>query len=335
MRTDGVDAPLEYRVALTVAGDEILADYTGTSPQQPRAINCVYAYTYAMTAYALKCALLPGLANNEGMYRPVRVTAPEGSILNPRFPAAVVSRAVTGHYVPVLLFGALHRVIPDRIMAGAGSPLWAGQPRRRPHQRPPHRQPAPARADEGRHGAREDAGRRRLGAARPARARAARARPRPRLRHAREIHVAALHVGRDQLDPHAVADVEPLPAAHQLALHVRLPDPHPRALVGRPGNEGVEGLADPRLHQQRRSRFPHLTLDLVRVVLLLRAVAREGAELVRGVRRRPARESRLEEALREQVGKAAVGRRRVRVVPGAAAAARPRRPPPRVPAVPP
>jgi N-methylhydantoinase B len=41
MRTDGVDAPLEYRVALTVAGDEILADYTGTSPQQPRAINCV------------------------------------------------------------------------------------------------------------------------------------------------------------------------------------------------------------------------------------------------------------------------------------------------------
>ena len=127
MRTDGVDAPLEYRVALTVAGDEILADYTGTSPQQPRAINCVYAYTYAMTAYALKCALLPGLANNEGMYRPVRVTAPEGSILNPRFPAAVVSRAVTGHYVPVLLFGALHRVIPDRIMAGAGSPLWAVQ----------------------------------------------------------------------------------------------------------------------------------------------------------------------------------------------------------------
>jgi len=70
---------------------------------------------------------LPGLANNEGMYRPMRVTAPEGCLLNPRFPAAVVSRAVTGHYVPVLLFGALHQVIPDRVMAGAGSPLWAVQ----------------------------------------------------------------------------------------------------------------------------------------------------------------------------------------------------------------
>jgi N-methylhydantoinase B len=127
MRTDGVDAPLDFKVALTITGDAIVADYTGTSPQQPRAINCVLAYTSAMTAYAIKCALLPGLANNEGMYRPIKVAAPEGCILNPRFPAAVVSRAVTGHYVPVLLFGALHQVIPERVMAGVGSPLWAVQ----------------------------------------------------------------------------------------------------------------------------------------------------------------------------------------------------------------
>jgi N-methylhydantoinase B len=125
MRTDGVDQPYEFRLALTVAGDAIVADYTGTSPSQPRAINCVLAYTYAMTAYAVRCALLPDLANNEGMYRPVRVVAPEGCLLNPRFPAAVVSRSNTGHYVPVLVFGALHQVIPDRVMAGTGSPLWA------------------------------------------------------------------------------------------------------------------------------------------------------------------------------------------------------------------
>jgi N-methylhydantoinase B len=123
-RTDGVDVPFDFKVAVTVRGDEIIADYTGTSPQQPRAINCVYAYTYAMTAYAIRCALLPALANNEGMYRPMTVTAPEGCLLNPRFPAAVVSRAVTGHYVPLLVFGALHRVIPERVMAGVGSPLW-------------------------------------------------------------------------------------------------------------------------------------------------------------------------------------------------------------------
>jgi N-methylhydantoinase B len=124
-RTDGTGAPFDFKIALTVAGDAITADYTGSSPQQPRAINCVLAYTFAMTAYAVRCALLPGLPNNEGMYRPITVTAPEGSLLNPRFPAAVVSRATTGHYVPALVLGALHQVIPERVMAGAGSPLWA------------------------------------------------------------------------------------------------------------------------------------------------------------------------------------------------------------------
>jgi N-methylhydantoinase B len=59
------------------------------------------------------------------MYRPVKVTAPEGCLLNPRFPAAVVSRANTGHYVPLLVLGALSEIIPDKVMAGAGSPLWA------------------------------------------------------------------------------------------------------------------------------------------------------------------------------------------------------------------
>ena len=123
--TDGFEKPYHFTLALTVKGDEIVADFTGTSPAQPRAINCVLAYTYAMTAYAVRCALLPGLPNNEGMYRPVKVVAPEGCLLNPKFPAAVVSRAQTGHYVPVLVLGALHQVIPDRVMAGAGSPLWA------------------------------------------------------------------------------------------------------------------------------------------------------------------------------------------------------------------
>jgi len=123
--TDGFEKPYTYRIALTVRGDEITADFAGTSAAQPRAINCVLAYTYAMTAYAVRCALLPGLPNNEGMYRPVKVEAPEGCLLNPKFPAAVVSRAQTGHYVPVLVLGALHQVIPDKVMAGAGSPLWA------------------------------------------------------------------------------------------------------------------------------------------------------------------------------------------------------------------
>ena len=54
------------------------------------------------------------------MYRPVKVVAPEGCLLNPKFPAAVVSRAQTGHYVPILVLGALHQVIPERVMAARG-----------------------------------------------------------------------------------------------------------------------------------------------------------------------------------------------------------------------
>jgi N-methylhydantoinase B len=124
LESDGLEEPFRFKLALTVKDGTIEADYTGTSPQQPRAINCVMAYTFAMTAYAVKCALLPNLPNNDGMFRPIRVKAPEGSIVNPRMPASCGGRAATGHYVPVLVFRALHQAIPDRVMAAAGSPLW-------------------------------------------------------------------------------------------------------------------------------------------------------------------------------------------------------------------
>jgi N-methylhydantoinase B len=78
-----------------------------------------------MTAYALKCALLPNLPNNEGIFRAVAVTAPDGSIVNPRFPAAVGGRMATGHYLPIAVFGALAKVLPDRRIAASGSPLWS------------------------------------------------------------------------------------------------------------------------------------------------------------------------------------------------------------------
>ena len=124
--TDGLSAaaPFVFRVALTIAGEHIRADFAGSSPAQPRAINCPYCYTFAMTAYAVKCALLPDLPNNAGMYRTIEVAAPENCIVNPLPPAPVGARALSGHYVPAVLFGALAQVLPDRVMAGAGSPLW-------------------------------------------------------------------------------------------------------------------------------------------------------------------------------------------------------------------
>lgn len=124
MQTDGFGERFRYAVAVRIRAGAIECDFTGTSPQQPRAINCVLAYTAAMTAYAIKCLLLPDLPNNDGLFRPIRAIAPEGSILNPRSPAPVGGRACTGHYVPTVIFGALFQVLPQKVMAGVGSPLW-------------------------------------------------------------------------------------------------------------------------------------------------------------------------------------------------------------------
>lgn len=124
MLTDGFDERFRYAVTVKILGDEVECDFTGTSEQQPRGINCVLAYTNAMTAYAIKCLLLPDLPNNDGLFRPIRVVAPEGTLLNPKFPAAVGGRACTGHYVPIAIFGAMYQVLPQRVMAGVGSPLW-------------------------------------------------------------------------------------------------------------------------------------------------------------------------------------------------------------------
>lgn len=122
--TDGLTEPLDLKVTLTIDGDEVLADFAGSAPQVDKAINCAMCYTYAMTAYAVKCAAAPHLPNNDGSIRPIRAVAPEGCILNPQFPASGGSRALIGHFVPSLIFGALAQIVPERIMAGAGSPLW-------------------------------------------------------------------------------------------------------------------------------------------------------------------------------------------------------------------
>lgn len=124
IRTDGLTEPLDLKVTLTIDGDEVHADFAGSAPQVDKAINCAMCYTYAMTAYAVKCAAAPNLPNNDGSIRPIKASAPEGCILNPQFPASGGSRALIGHFVPSLIFGALAKVIPEKIMAGAGSPLW-------------------------------------------------------------------------------------------------------------------------------------------------------------------------------------------------------------------
>ena len=78
-------------------------------------------YTEAYTCYPLKCALDPATPRNEGSYRMIHVAAPEGSILNPRFPAPVYARQLVGHCLAAALYTALAPVLGDAIVAESGS----------------------------------------------------------------------------------------------------------------------------------------------------------------------------------------------------------------------
>jgi N-methylhydantoinase B len=124
IQTDGLDEPLTIRCAVTVAGDEVSVDYTGSSEQTQRGMNVVLNYTAAYTVYGLKCAIAPEMPNNEGSFLPLSVTAPEGTILNPRFPAAVAARHIVGHFLPHAVFGALAPILPDRVVAEGSGNIW-------------------------------------------------------------------------------------------------------------------------------------------------------------------------------------------------------------------
>ena len=124
---DGFDDPLAIRIALTVEGRRLRVDYAGTSPEVDRGINVVYNYTHAYTTYPLACAISPHVPNNEGSFRPVTVTAPEGSILNARRPCAVGARHLIGHFLSQAVFGALSQVVPGGVIADGSAGLWNTQ----------------------------------------------------------------------------------------------------------------------------------------------------------------------------------------------------------------
>lgn len=116
--------PITIKCAVHVNEKSIRVDYDGTSPQVSKALNVVPTYTYAFTSYALKCLLCPDLPNNEGCFIPIEVVAPEGTILNPKFPASVGARALTGHLLPEAVMGALSELLPEVVLAPSSSPMW-------------------------------------------------------------------------------------------------------------------------------------------------------------------------------------------------------------------
>ncbi len=121
---DGLHEPILIQCKVKIKGDSIAIDYTGTSPAHTLAINAVLNYVFAYSAYPIKCVFSPEVPNNEGSFRPITVTAPEGSLLNAKKPSPLGARNVTGNllYGPIML--ALSQALPDRVQADCGAAVW-------------------------------------------------------------------------------------------------------------------------------------------------------------------------------------------------------------------
>jgi N-methylhydantoinase B len=132
---DGIDIDQRIRieVAATIRDGEIHFDLTGSSPQVKGPINCVPSGSLAAACFAVRAVTDPTIPNNGGCFRPISLTLPEGTIVNPREPAPVNARTATIKRITNTMLMALAPIAPDRIPApNAGELLvmaWGGQRR--------------------------------------------------------------------------------------------------------------------------------------------------------------------------------------------------------------
>src|SRR5215813_4262619 len=136
---DGIDygKPIRLFVTFRKAGDALVADWTGTSPQVKGAINNTASFTRAATYTCLKSVLAHDVLCNAGFYRAIDVIAPPGTIANGVLPAASAARGLTGFRMLDTCFGALAQMLPARSIAASeggntGVSIGGYYPDRRP-----------------------------------------------------------------------------------------------------------------------------------------------------------------------------------------------------------
>jgi N-methylhydantoinase B len=115
---DGIDdEPIRIAVTVTVSGSELEIDFAGSAPQVRGPVNCPSAATESVVFFAVLAMLDPDASVNWGCYRPIRVIAAEGTVVNPTSPAPVVGRNVVAHRVTNVVMSALSDALPDRAVA--------------------------------------------------------------------------------------------------------------------------------------------------------------------------------------------------------------------------
>jgi N-methylhydantoinase B len=117
------DDPIRIVACVTVRGEEIAIDFTGSSPQVRGGMNAPIAVTVSAACYAIKCITDPENLPNSGSYRPIKVNAPYGTVVNPMPPAPVIAgNHETASRIVDVIIGAMASAVPDRVCAaGSGS----------------------------------------------------------------------------------------------------------------------------------------------------------------------------------------------------------------------
>jgi N-methylhydantoinase B len=118
---DGVSSdPVPIRVELRIRGGSVEVDFTGTASEVSGPVNANEAITLSAVLYCFRTLLDPECPDNKGLERPIRLLAPEGSVVNARFPRAVAGGNVeTSQRIVDVVFGALAQALPDEIPAAS------------------------------------------------------------------------------------------------------------------------------------------------------------------------------------------------------------------------
>jgi len=124
MRIDGYDEPVDLVCALTIGESGIDVDFSGTSPVCGHGINVPLTYTQAYASFGVRCVVGNDVPNNAGSLDVVRVTAPEGCILNAPRPAAVSARHTIGQMLPDVVLGCLEEPLGGHVPAEGASCLY-------------------------------------------------------------------------------------------------------------------------------------------------------------------------------------------------------------------
>lgn len=111
--------PVTLALTVIVADDEITFDFTGTDASVAGPINCPMSATISASLFGLLALLPSDIPKNEGSANPVHIVAPEGSLVNPRFPAAVYQRMAVTHQIVDLVFEALAPAVPSAVVANS------------------------------------------------------------------------------------------------------------------------------------------------------------------------------------------------------------------------